>query len=107
MTGTLQMLTLIQLPIVPLNLISQYLYPQLVSEGHERDSYYNVSYLHETLSVISPIEQYINKVVYVPLNTSFTGWFDHHYIQIATTNTTEVLLDDKPYHWDWGTYSWL
>ena len=74
---------------------------QLVSEGHERDSYYNYSYLHETLSVIPPVEQYINKVVYVPLHTSLTNWFDHHYIQIATTNTTDVLLDDKPYKWEW------
>ena len=71
---------------------------QLVSEGYRRDSY---SYLHETLSVIPPIEQYINKVVYVPLNTSLTNWFDHHYIQIATITTTDVLLDGKPYNWDW------
>ena len=74
---------------------------QLVSEGHVRDSYYNFSFVHETLSVIPPIEQYINEVVYVPLNTSLIDWFDHHYIQIATTNTTDVLLDDKPYDWDW------
>ena len=74
---------------------------QLVSEGHVRRSYYNFSYLHETLSVIPPIEQYINKVVYVPLNTSLTNWYDHHYIQIATTNTTDVLLDDKRNNWDW------
>ena len=74
---------------------------QLVSEGHVRDSYYNFSYLHETLMVIPPIEQYINKVVYVQLNTSLTDFVDHHYIQIATTNTTDVLLDDKPYNWDW------
>ena len=74
---------------------------QLVSEGHVRDSYYNYSFLHETLSVMPPIEQYINKVVYVPLNTSLTDWFDHHYIQITTTNATDVLLDDKPYNWAW------
>ena len=71
---------------------------QLLSEGHEKDSY---SYIHETLSVIPPIEQYINKVVYVPLNTSLTNWFDYRYIQIAATNTADVLLDDKPYNWDW------
>ena len=74
---------------------------QLVSEGHRRSTYYNYSYLHEILMVIPPIEQYINKVVYVPLNTSLTYWYDQHYIQIATTNTTDVLLDDKPYDWDW------
>ena len=74
---------------------------QLVSEGHVRDSFYNYSFLHETLSVIPPTEQYINKVVYVPLNTSLTGWFKHHYIQVTTTNTADVLLDDKPYNWDW------
>ena len=74
---------------------------QLVSEGHVRDSNYNVSFLHETLSVIPPIEQYINKVVYIPMNSSLTDWFDRHYIQIATINTTDVLLDDKPYDWDW------
>ena len=74
---------------------------QLVSEGHVRRSHDSNSYLHETLSVIPPIEQYINKVVYVPLNTSLTDWFDHHYIQIATTNTSDVLLDDKPYNWNW------
>ena len=74
---------------------------QLVSEGHARDSYYNYSYIHETLSVIPPIKQYLNKVVYVPLNTSLTDWFDHYYIQIATTNTTDVLLDGKPYNLDW------
>ena len=71
---------------------------QLVSEGHVRDSN---SYLHETLSVIPPIEQYINKVVYVPLNTSLANFFKHHYTQIATTNTADVLLDDKSYNWDW------
>ena len=71
---------------------------QLLSEGHEKDSY---SYIHETLSVIPPIKQYINKVVYVPLNTSLTNWFDYRYIQIAATNTADVLLDDKPYNWDW------
>ena len=74
---------------------------QLVSEGHRRSSKYKYSYLHEILSVIPPIEQYINKVVYVPLNTSLIDWFDHHYIQITTTTTTDVLLDDKPYNWDW------
>ena len=51
--------------------------------------------------MIPPTEQYINKVVYVPLNTSLTGWFKHHYIQVTTTNTADVLLDDKPYNWDW------
>ena len=74
---------------------------QLVSEVYARDSYFNFSFIHETLSVTPPIEQYINKVVYVPLNTSLTDWFDHHYIQITTTNITDVLLDDKPYNWDW------
>ena len=51
--------------------------------------------------MVPPIEQYINKVVYVPLNTSLIYWFDQHYIQITTTNTTDVLLDDKPYNWNW------
>ena len=74
---------------------------QLVSEGHVRESYYNFSFVHETLTVIPPIEQYINKVVYVPLNSSFPDLFDRHYIQIARTNTTDVLLDGKPYNWDW------
>ena len=74
---------------------------QLVSEGLRGDSNYKYSYLHEILSVIPPIEQYINKVVYVPLNTSLIYWYESHYIQIATTNTTDVLLDNKPYDWDW------
>ena len=74
---------------------------QLVSEGHVRNSYYNYSFLHEILMVIPPIKQYINKVVYVPLNISLTNSYDHHYIQITTTDTTDVLLDDKSYNWDW------
>ena len=77
---------------------------QLVSEGFVRRSHYRMSYLHQSLSVIPPIEQYINKVVYVPLNTSLTYWFEHDYIQIATTNTIDVLLDDEPYNWDWEPF---
>ena len=78
---------------------------QLVSEGHIQETYLNSSYIHEMLSIVPPVEQYINTVIYVPLNTSYTSWydylFDHHYIHITTTNTTSVLLDDKPYNWNW------
>ena len=47
--------------------------------------------------MIPPIEQYVNKMVHIPLITLFTCKFYHYYIQIATTNTADVLLDDKPY----------
>ena len=47
------------------------------------------------------VEQYINAVTYVPLSTSFTDVFDHHYIHITTTNTNNVLLDDELYNWNW------
>ena len=78
---------------------------QLVSEGHVRESYFNSSYIHETLSIVPPVEQYINAVVYVPLYTSYAGWygtwFDHHYIHITTNSATSILIDDKPYNWNW------
>ena len=75
---------------------------QLVSEGHIKDQSSNLSYIHETLNIIPPIEQYINTVVFLPLNTSITStWFNHHYIHITTSNMNSVLLDDKPYNWNW------
>ena len=74
---------------------------QLVSEGHIRSQLINTSYIHETFSIVPPVEQYINAVIYVPLNTTMTDFYDHHYIHITTTNTTSVLLDNKPYNWSW------
>ena len=74
---------------------------QLVSEVHARYSDYNFSYLHKNPECDTSYRTIMNEVVYVLLNTSLIDWFDHHYIQITTTNTTDVLLDDKPYNWDW------
>ena len=75
---------------------------QLVSEGHIKNQSSNLSYIHETLNIVPPVEQYINTVVYLPLNTSITAsWFNHHYIHITTANIDSVLLDDKPYNWNW------
>ena len=74
---------------------------QLVSEGHIRNQRINTSYIHETMSIVPPVEQYINAVIYVPLNTSMTKFYDHHYVHITTTNTTSILLDNKPYNWNW------
>ena len=71
---------------------------QLVSEGYVQKININVSYIHTTLSIVPPVEQYINAVTYVPLNTN---WYDYHYIHITTSSTNKVLLDDKPYKWDW------
>ena len=81
---------------------------QLVSEGYVQKININVSYIHTTLSIVPPVEQYINAVTYVPLNTSYTDVYgfsyDHHYIHITTTNTNNVLLDDKPYNWNWQSF---
>ena len=71
---------------------------QLVSEGYVQKISINGSYIHTTLSIVPPVEQYINAVTYVPLNTY---WYDYHYIHITTSSTNKVLLDDKPYNWDW------
>ena len=77
---------------------------QLVSEGHVQEINFNGSFIYTTLSIVPPVEQYINTVTYVPLNNLYTDVYDHHYIHITTTNTNNVLLDGKPYNWDWQSF---
>ena len=77
---------------------------QLISEGHVQEINLNSSYIYTTLSVVPPVEQYINTVTYVPLNSSYTDVYHHHYIHITTTNTNYVLLDDKRYNWNWQSF---
>ena len=76
---------------------------QLVSEGQGRDLSLDTiyKYIHLTLNILPPVEQYINAVTIVPLQTSNYDYYDHHYIHITTTNTTSILLDNKTYDWNW------
>uniref|UniRef100_A0A1X7SNW7 Uncharacterized protein n=1 Tax=Amphimedon queenslandica TaxID=400682 RepID=A0A1X7SNW7_AMPQE len=46
---------------------------------------------------IPPVIQYINSVLYSPIN----GYYSNYYVHITTTNTSSVLLDGVPYKWTW------
>ena len=78
---------------------------QLVSEGYIQNDWRNGSFVNEVLSIVPPVEQYINAVTYIPLNTSYNEvqghWYDDLYVHITTTSKTDILLDDKPYNWSW------
>ena len=78
---------------------------QLVSEGYIQNDWRNGSFVNEVLSIVPPVEQYINAVTYIPLNASYTEvrghWYNDLYVHITTTSKTDILLDDKPYNWSW------
>ena len=71
---------------------------QFSGEGHYRESHFNATYFSQVMSIVPPVEQYINTVLYLP-NTHY--WNSNHYIQITTTDNSTVLLDGKPCNWTW------
>ena len=71
---------------------------QFSGEGHIRKSHLNATYFDQVMSIVPPVEQYINTVLYLP-NTYFR--YFNHYIQITTTDNSTVLLDSVPCNWTW------
>ena len=71
---------------------------QFSGEGHIRKSHLNATYFDQVMSIIPPVEQYINTVLYLP-NTYFR--YFNHYIQITTTDNSTILLDGVPCNWTW------
>ena len=84
---------------------------QFSAEANIAQSYWNgtYSFITQVMSIVPPVEQYINTVLYLQLpntvlylqlpNTNYTH--SNHYIQITTTDNSTVLLDGKPCNWTW------
>ena len=76
---------------------------QFSGEGHTIERQFsrnirNITYFSQVMSIVPPVEQYINTVLYLP-NTYYT--YSNHYIQITTTDNSTVLLDGMPCNWTW------
>ena len=71
---------------------------QFSGEGHIRKSHLNATYFSQVMSIVPPVEQYINTVLYLP-NTYYC--YSNHYIQITTTDNSTILLDGMPCNWTW------
>ena len=71
---------------------------QFSGKGHIRESHLNASYFSFVMSIVPPVEQYINTVAYSPINTYY---YSSHYVHITTTGVSSVLLDGVPYNWTW------
>ncbi|XP_019851539.1 PREDICTED: uncharacterized protein LOC109581663 [Amphimedon queenslandica] len=76
---------------------------QFSAEGHI-ENIENVSTIFsQTMSIVPPVEQYINTVQYIPINESYyNSKFVNKYVHITTTDTSSVLLDGVPYNWIWN-----
>ena len=75
---------------------------QFSGEGRVRKSYLNASYFSFVMSIVPPVEQYINSVVYSTINTYYFSYINsNQYAHITTTDISSVLLDGVPYNWTW------
>ena len=76
---------------------------QFSAEANITESYWNGTYssISQVMSIVPPVEQYINTILYLPnrANTYYTH--SNHYIQITTTDNSTVLLDGMPCNWTW------
>ena len=74
---------------------------QFSGEGHIEIQ--NISTIFsQVISIVPPVEQYINIVQYFPNNDTYYGSnFVNHYVHITTTDTSSVLLDGGPHNWNW------
>ena len=74
---------------------------QFSGEGYIRESYLNASYFSYVMSIVPPVTQYINTVLYSPIALLHFYTQSNQYVHITTTDISSVLLDSISFNWTW------